>query len=160
MDFPIYDVLVLGVGAGGCAAALRAADLGARVLLVTKGDGIADSNTAHAQGGIIARGEEDSPELLEQDVLPPAMACAGRRRWSNWRKMDRRWSIRLLIDRLHVAFTRQDGELEYTQEAAHSTRRILFAADATGPRHRRGLVRRRARRIRISPSGATIPPSI
>ncbi len=38
----------------------------------------------------------------------------------------------LLLDRLKVAFTRQQGELEYTQEAAHSTRRILFAADATG----------------------------
>lgn len=36
MDTGAYDVLVLGTGAAGCAAALRAADAGAQVLLVTK----------------------------------------------------------------------------------------------------------------------------
>jgi len=132
MDLPVFDVLVLGVGAGGCTAALRAADLGAKVLLVTKGNGIADSNTAHAQGGIIARGEDDSPELLEKDILEAGDGLC-------WPPAVRQLAedgpplvYSLLIDRLKVAFTRQDGHLEYTQEAAHSTRRILFAADATG----------------------------
>ncbi len=132
MDFPVYDVLILGVGAGGCAAALRAADLGARVLLVTKGDGIADSNTAHAQGGIIARGEDDSPALLEKDVLAAGDGLCWPPAVKQLAEDGPPLVYALLLDRLNVAFTRQNGELEYTQEAAHSTRRILFAADATG----------------------------
>jgi len=132
MNIPVYDVLILGVGAGGCAAALRAADAGAHVLLVTKGDGIADSNTAHAQGGIIARGEDDSPALLEKDVLAAGDGLCWPPAVKQLAEEGPPLVYSLLLDRLKVAFTRLNGELEYTQEAAHSTRRILFAADATG----------------------------
>ena len=134
-----YDLLVLGSGVGGCTAALRAADLGARVLLVTKGDSLMDSNTAHAQGGIIARGEDDSPELLMQDVLaagdglcwPPAVRQLA--------ELGPPLVYDLLVNRLAVAFTRHDGDLVYTQEAAHSTRRILYADDRTGQAIAEGL---------------------
>ncbi len=132
MDSDIFDVLVLGTGAAGCAAALKAADHGARVLLVTKGSGIIDSNTAHAQGGIIARGRQDSPDLLMEDILnagdgmcwPPAV-----RQLANDGPP---LVYSLLIDRLGVRFSKRGDALDYTQEAAHSTRRILHSNDATG----------------------------
>jgi len=42
------DLLVVGGGIAGCCAALRAAELGADVVLVTK-DALGESNTAYAQ---------------------------------------------------------------------------------------------------------------
>jgi len=139
MSLNIYDVLVIGTGAGGCGAALTAADAGARVLLVTKGGNVRETNTAYAQGGIIARGEDDSPELLIQDVLAAGNGLC-------WPPAVKQLSYdgpplvySLLIDRLGVDFTREDDRLVYTQEAAHSTRRILYAADVTGRAIEEGL---------------------
>jgi L-aspartate oxidase len=132
MSLNIYDILVIGTGAAGCSAALMAADAGARVLLVTRGGSGRDTNTAYAQGGIIARGEDDSPELLMKDVEAAGNGLC-------WPPAVRQLAYEgpplvysLLVDRLGVEFTREDDHLVYAQEAAHSTRRILYAADATG----------------------------
>src|SRR2546428_7323807 len=65
----MYDVLVVGSGASGLAAALSAETAGARVGLATKGS-IQACNSAKAQGGIQASyGEDDSPELHAADVM-------------------------------------------------------------------------------------------
>ena len=54
-----FDVLVLGSGASGLAAAVSAERAGARVALATKGS-IQACNSAKAQGGIQAAvGEDD-----------------------------------------------------------------------------------------------------
>ncbi len=60
------DLLVLGAGIAGCSAAIRAADLGASVVLVAK-DALGATNTSWAQGGIVGlppEEEGDSPDLL------------------------------------------------------------------------------------------------
>jgi succinate dehydrogenase / fumarate reductase flavoprotein subunit len=63
------DVLVIGGGGAGCAAALTANELGARVLLVTKLR-LGDANTMMAQGGIQAADKpNDSPVLHFLDVM-------------------------------------------------------------------------------------------
>jgi succinate dehydrogenase / fumarate reductase flavoprotein subunit/L-aspartate oxidase len=63
-----FDVLVLGSGASGLAAAVSAERAGARVALATKGS-VQSCNSAKAQGGIqAALGEDDSPELHAEDV--------------------------------------------------------------------------------------------
>ena len=63
------DVLVIGGGGAGCAAALTAAEKGARVLLATKLR-LGDSNTVMAEGGIQAAIEpEDSVQQHIQDTL-------------------------------------------------------------------------------------------
>src|SRR5438876_8007579 len=65
----MYDVLVVGSGASGLAAALSAETSGARVALATKGS-IQACNSAKAQGGIQAAvGEDDSPEFHAADVF-------------------------------------------------------------------------------------------
>src|SRR3954453_4871767 len=62
------DVLVIGSGASGLAAALSAERAGARVALATKGS-IQSCNSAKAQGGIQAAfGEDDSPDQHAQDI--------------------------------------------------------------------------------------------
>ena len=63
------DVLVIGGGGAGCAAALTAARAGARVILTTKLR-LGDSNTIMAEGGIQASiGAGDTPQEHFDDTL-------------------------------------------------------------------------------------------
>ena len=132
---PCADLLVLGAGIAGCAAALRAADLGASVVLVTKDD-LGMSNTSWAQGGIIGlppEEEGDSPELLAADI---EAAGAGLCRLDAVRLLAEegpRLARSFLWERLGVSFDLgTDGTPDPTAEAAHSARRIYHAKDATG----------------------------
>lgn len=129
------DLLVLGAGIAGCAAALRAADLGARVVLVAKDD-LGGSNTAWAQGGIIGLAppeEGDSPDLLASDI---ESAGAGLCRPEAVRLLAEegpRLCRSFLWERLGVPFDLgAHGTPDPTAEAAHSARRIYHAKDATG----------------------------
>jgi L-aspartate oxidase len=129
------DLLVLGAGIAGCAAALRAADLGASVVLVAK-DELGGSNTAWAQGGIIGLAppeEGDSPNLLASDIEG---AGAGLCRMEAVRLLAEEGPglcRRFLWERLGVPFDLGPGGTPApTAEAAHSARRIYHAKDATG----------------------------
>ena len=63
------DVLVIGAGIAGAAAALAAAGEGASVLVLSKTD-FGDTNTSRAQGGVAAvLAANDSFELHLQDTL-------------------------------------------------------------------------------------------
>jgi len=63
------DVLVIGSGIAGGITALQLARAGVSVVLATRASDPEESNTLYAQGGIIYRGENDSPEMLIQDIL-------------------------------------------------------------------------------------------
>src|SRR3989454_9032408 len=74
-----FDVLVIGSGASGLAAAVEAERAGARVALATKGS-LQSCNSAKAQGGIQAAfGEDDSPEQHAEDVWKSSHETANRR---------------------------------------------------------------------------------
>jgi len=63
------DVLVIGGGGAGCAAAITADDLNARVILCTKLR-LGDANTMMAQGGIQAADKDnDSPTIHYLDII-------------------------------------------------------------------------------------------
>ncbi|MGZ4388891.1 MAG: FAD-dependent oxidoreductase, partial [Gaiellaceae bacterium] len=63
-----FDVLVIGSGASGLAAAVSAERAGARVAVATKAS-LQANNSSKAQGGIQAAfGEDDSPDLHAEDV--------------------------------------------------------------------------------------------
>jgi L-aspartate oxidase len=62
------DILVIGSGLGGLAAAWDAAKRGCEVTLLTRTSDPEDSNTYRAQGGIIYRGREESPDQLVADI--------------------------------------------------------------------------------------------
>ena len=64
-----FDVLVIGSGASGLAAAVSAERAGASVAIATKTT-LQACNSAKAQGGIQAAfGEDDSPEIHAEDVM-------------------------------------------------------------------------------------------
>src|SRR6478672_11145016 len=74
-----FDVLVIGSGAAGLAAAVAAERSGARVALTTKGS-IQANNSSKAQGGIQASfGDDDSPEQHAEDVMRSSHETADQR---------------------------------------------------------------------------------
>src|SRR5438552_5380674 len=74
----VFDVLVVGSGASGLAAAVSAQRAGASTALVAK-DSVQSCNSAKAQGGIQAAfGEDDSPEVHAEDVWKSSHETANR----------------------------------------------------------------------------------
>jgi len=132
-DYLETDVLIIGCGIAGGTAALQLANDGISVVLVTRAKSPEDTNTYMAQGGIIYRGEDDSPELLARDIN---LAGAG---YSNPSAVEILVEDgpplvkKILIDHLNVPFdTTPDGKLSRVREGAHSAARILHIADTTG----------------------------
>ena len=63
-------MLIIGCGIAGATAALRLATNSQRqITVVTRSRDPHESNTRYAQGGIVGRGIDDKPELLEADIL-------------------------------------------------------------------------------------------
>ncbi|MGM0401888.1 MAG: L-aspartate oxidase [Chloroflexota bacterium] len=128
------DVLIIGCGIAGATTALQLAkDEDCRITVITKADNALESNTYHAQGGIIYRGDEDSPEKLAEDIIRAGDGLNNRRAVEILATEGPRRVRELLIDKYNVPFAVDEGNgLDLTSEAAHSTSRILHANDATG----------------------------
>jgi L-aspartate oxidase len=125
-----FDVLVIGSGASGLAAAVSAEKAGARVALATKGS-IQSCNSAKAQGGIQAAfGEDDSPEQHAQDI---------------WRSSHETANMELVevltseapsaihwLEELGVQFTRENGGYRLARCGGATAKRLLQVGDRTG----------------------------
>jgi L-aspartate oxidase len=146
------DVLILGSGIAGGTAALELADAGLDVVIVTRAAEPAESNTYWAQGGIVFRGEGDSPELLVQDVLNAGAGICREQAVAMLAVAGPELVQSLLIDRLQVPFDRApDGALSLGREGGHSLSRIVHATDTTGRAIELALIAelQRHRRVRI-----------
>ena len=127
-----FDVLIVGAGLAGTALALRLADDGCRVGLVTKKSTV-ESSSHWAQGGIAAAlGAEDSPELHAEDTFKAGGGLCHRDTVELVAERGPE-SIRWLQER-GVQFTRTAGgeDLHLTREGGHGQRRVAHVADATG----------------------------
>ncbi|MFZ0389454.1 MAG: L-aspartate oxidase [Calditrichia bacterium] len=137
------DVLIIGCGIAGGVAALQLADAGVSVTLITRASNPEESNTFYAQGGIIYRGKNDSPELLEKDLK---RAGAGLSDPASVQIMaeegpDLVWQ--LLVEKLEIPFDRlPNGELSLVTEGSHSLPRILHVKDKTGMVIEKALINR------------------
>ena len=124
------DVLVIGSGASGLAAALSAERAGAHVVLATKGS-IQSCNSAKAQGGIQAAvGADDSPEQHAEDVWRSSHETADRRLvevLTSEAPSAIRW-----LEELGVEFTRDDGGYRLARCGGASRKRLLQVGDRTG----------------------------
>ncbi len=128
------DLLILGSGISGCAAALVAAEDGLDVTIVTKASSLNEGTaTAWAQGGIIYKGDHDSPELLAQDIYRAGAAIGHMPAIRHLAVKGPQYVEEFLIGKLGVAFDRTPNDmLDTTEEGAHSVRRIIHVADLTG----------------------------
>jgi L-aspartate oxidase len=124
-----FDVLIVGGGAAGLYTALCLPKT-LRIGLITK-DSLSVSASDWAQGGIAAAiAPEDSPQMHVEDTLKAGAGLCNPA------------AVQLLVEKapecvrslveMGVAFDRKGEDLALTLEAAHSRRRVLHAADATG----------------------------
>ncbi len=124
------DVLIIGSGAAGLAAAIQLADR-AHVIVLSK-DSIDGGSTNRAQGGIAAvTGPGDSPEAHIRDTMRAGAGLCDEQvvRYAVEKGpevIDRLMDYGLLFD--------TDGEATFhlTREGGHSHRRVLHVADHTG----------------------------
>jgi L-aspartate oxidase len=141
MNLVETDVLIIGCGIAGASAALRLAeDRQRQITVITRARDPEESNTRHAQGGIVTLGEGDSIDRIVGDILA---AGAGLSFPSVVRILAEEGPPlvqRLLVEQARVPFDRTpDGALDLGREAAHSLPRILHVGDATGKAIIRGL---------------------
>lgn len=136
MDNIQTDYVVIGSGIAGLSAALHLAEHG-QVVIITK-SAIKESATSLAQGGIAAAlNKSDTPKFHLEDTLnagadlcdPKAVKILVEEGMSR---------VQELID-LGTQFDKIGNKFDFTKEAAHSKRRILHAADATGKEIERTL---------------------
>jgi L-aspartate oxidase len=126
-----YDVIVVGSGIAGLSFALKVADSGRKVGIITKKNS-AESNTNYAQGGIAAvTSQTDDVEMHVADTLDAGDGLCDE---SAVREIlrDGPSSIEELVQR-GVDFSQLgDGRVSLGKEGGHSKRRILHVRDMTG----------------------------
>ena len=124
------DVLVVGSGASGLAAAVSAAHAGAAVALAAKGS-LQSCNSAKAQGGIQAAfGDDDSPEQHADDVWRSSHETADRKLvevLTSEAPAAIHW-----LEELGVEFTRENGGYRLARCGGASRKRLLQVGDRTG----------------------------
>src|SRR5215831_19146047 len=125
-----FDVLVIGSGASGLAAAVSADGAGASVAVATKGS-LQSCNSAKAQGGIQASfGEDDSPEIHAKDVWKSSHETADMR-LVEVLAGDAQGAIHWL-EELGVQFTRENGGYRIAKCGGATRKRLLQVGDRTG----------------------------
>jgi L-aspartate oxidase len=128
-DAPI-DVLVVGSGAAGLAAAVSAGRSGARVAVATKTT-LQANNSSKAQGGIQAAfGADDSPELHAADVMRSSHDTAEPVLVETLTSEAR--SAIHWLEELGCLFTRQNGGYRLARCGGASRKRLLQVGDRTG----------------------------
>jgi len=126
------DVLVVGSGIAGLAAALAAAREGADVTVATKATRPEGASSWWAQGGIaIAR---DDPEQFKADIIEASSDTADPEAVDVLVEHANEAVRDVLLETLDVEFDEAEGDAEFDfgREAAHSENRILHVDASTG----------------------------
>jgi L-aspartate oxidase len=136
------DFLVIGAGVAGLRAAIELASSG-DVLIVAK-DGLKESASEYAQGGIaVVLSDDDEVQLHEQDTLYAGDGLCDIRAVHTLVE-EGPAAIQELMD-WGTEFDKDGGRLLFTREGAHSRNRILHShGDSTGREIARTLYRKAA----------------
>ncbi|MGI6369858.1 MAG: L-aspartate oxidase [Ignavibacteria bacterium] len=126
------NVLVIGSGLAGLIAALTAAEEGNEVILLTKTNDLLSGNTSQAQGGIIYRGETDSPQMLVNDLKLAGDGHCWEPAIQQLATLGPKLIDEILVKKIGVNFDKNGSEFDLTAEGAHSLRRIVHNKDKTG----------------------------
>jgi len=124
------DVLVIGSGIAGLAAALGAAREGSDVTVATKATRPEGASSWWAQGGIAV--SRDDPEQFKRDIVAASDDTADPDAVDVLVENANDVVEDVLLDTLDVQFDANGEALDFTREAAHSEDRILHVDAATG----------------------------
>ncbi|NIM92261.1 MAG: L-aspartate oxidase [Anaerolineales bacterium] len=138
------DILIIGCGIAGATAALRlSSDRERHITLISNTTNPNESSSTYAQGGVVTRGEEDTKELLVEDILHAGADLSYLPAVELLAEEGPTLLKEFLIDELGVEFDHgPSGGYAYGLEAAHSRRRILHVGDATGRSIMKALIKR------------------
>jgi L-aspartate oxidase len=132
-DRCIFDLIIVGCGISGLSAAITAAEAGQNVALLSKEELLEECNTFYAQGGIVYKGVEDSPDLLYQDIVKAGDYVNSQKATELLSNGGPQTVEDFLINKVKVPFIRNEhNEIDRTLEAAHTIRRIIHVKDITG----------------------------
>jgi len=142
-DHEMVDVLVVGSGIAGLAAALASAREGEEVVVATKATRPEGASSWWAQGGIAV--SRDHPEQFKQDILAASDGTADPDAVDVLVENANEAVRDVLVETLDVNFDSHeddqresserasgDEDYDFTREAAHSEDRILHVDAATG----------------------------
>jgi L-aspartate oxidase len=129
-DPHMTDVLVVGSGIAGLAAALAAAREGDDVTLATKATRPEGASSWWAQGGIAV--SRDTPEEFKQDIMAASDGTADPDAVDVLVENANEAVEDVLFDTLDVEFDQNGSGHDFTREAAHSEDRILHVDASTG----------------------------
>lgn len=126
------DVLIIGTGIAGVSCAIKCAELGQSVILLTREKKPETTNTAWAQGGIIYTKPEDRAALTK-DFQKASSNTSNPFMVEKIISRSPQIVRELLLEKAQAGFEKNtQGELLYTQEAAHDHARIIYHGDQTG----------------------------
>lgn len=135
-----YDAVIIGSGIAGLTCAISLHEAGLRTAVLTKESSADSTNTHHAQGGIIAWRDGDTAQALAKDILDAGNLYNNSKAVQELSENGPALVLEFLRDHIGTRFDRDaDGNLDYTEEAAHSTRRIIHFQDLTGEEIQRSL---------------------
>jgi L-aspartate oxidase len=128
------DVLVIGSGIAGVVSALRLAeDKQRQVTIITRAAEAIEANSSYAQGGIVGRGPDDSPELLAGDIIRAGAGLCHPPAVEQLASLGPRLLDEILINQAQTPFDRDEkDQLAMGLEGAHSRSRVLHVSDMTG----------------------------
>jgi L-aspartate oxidase len=116
------DTIIIGSGIAGAVAALHLAqDAQRQIALITRCHDPEQTNTRYAQGGIVARGAEDSVQCLQEDVVRAGVGLSLPAAVRVMAEEGPQLVREVLQDSVGVAFDcNPDGGLHYTREGGQS----------------------------------------
>jgi L-aspartate oxidase len=128
------DVLIIGSGISGLAAAIKLAEKKMNITIVTREKKPEITNTFWAQGGIIYSPKDlNDQEDLMKDIIKASAYTSNIEAARILASRSADIIDEVLIHKSHTDFAKDaEGELLFTKEAAHSRDRIIYNGDMTG----------------------------
>lgn len=128
-----YDVLIIGTGIAGLTSAIKLAEGGHRICIVTREKKPEETNTMWAQGGIIySHRNWDDTSIFKHDIQKASDDTSNDLAIDVLIHQSADILKEILLNKAKTNFTQEGNGLSFTREAAHSTARIIHKDDCTG----------------------------